>query len=246
MAVDRSLDKPGLSVVVMLYNEASTLAPVVRGVHDLLEKDGRQHELLIVDDGSTDGSKEVAAQLAQQLEQVRVLRHATNRGIGEVLRTGFSSAAHEYVTVVPADGQFQADNLLNMLARMDSNDLVLGYLPGRAGTWISRMFSGIERLIYFVLFGPMPRFLGLYMFRRSLLQKLPLTSEGRGWAIQMELIVRAQRAGCRIASVPTTVLDRAHGASKARTLRNICSNLRQVFSLWRALRKEAHAEGGGK
>jgi len=93
------------------------------------------------------------------------------------------------------------------------------------------VLSRAERLLYRALFGPLPRFQGIFMIRRTALQRLTLVSDGRGWAVVMEMIVRAVRAGFRIRSEPTSLRPRTAGVSKVQNARTIWSNLRQVVEL---------------
>jgi hypothetical protein len=86
-----------------------------------------------------------------------------------------------------------------------------------------------------LLFGSLPRFQGVLMFRRSLLDELELKSTGRGWTVLMELIIRASRGGYRLVSVPTEMRPRMSGKSKVNNLRTIWANLKQVFALRRHL-----------
>jgi hypothetical protein len=113
--------------------------------------------------------------------------------------------------------------------------MVLGYLPRRDGPWISKWLSYVERLLYRGLFGRMPRFQGVLMFERSLLEKIPLCSEGRGWAVLMELILRTARGGHRVVSVPTRMRPRRSGQSKVNNWRTTFANMRQLFTLYRVL-----------
>jgi hypothetical protein len=99
------------------------------------------------------------------------------------------------------------------------------------------LLSIVERVLYRVLLGPMPRFQGIMMIRRQLLHEIPLSSTGRGWAVVMEFILKAARAGARIDSVPTTVRPRSHGESKVNNWRTIVANLRQLLTLRRHLRE---------
>jgi dolichol-phosphate mannosyltransferase len=220
-----------VSVVVMAYNEEDGLAPVVEELRAVLEGMGTGHELLIVDDGSTDGTGAEADRLASRHAAVRVVHHGANLGLGGVYRTGFARARMELVTFWPADGQFPAAILEDMLPRMRDHELVLGHLPGHGRAPIARILSAGERVLYRALFGPMPRFQGVFVFRRDLLHGIELVSRGRGWAVCMELIIRISRGGHRIASVPTALRPRRSGASKVNNLRAIASNLRQVLAL---------------
>ena len=116
--------------------------------------------------------------------------------------------------------------------------MVLGYLPTRTGSILGKVMSRAERLLYRVLFGPLPRFQGIMMFRRSLLDALPLRSTGRSWAILMELIVKAARSGFRLVSEPTEMRPRTAGKSKVLNVRTILGSLKETLMLYRLWRKE--------
>lgn len=226
---------PRLTVVVLAYDEAENLRPAIAELLAELDVVGVPAELLIVDDGSTDGTGAIADELAAADARVRVIHHPGNLGLGGGYRTGFANARGELVTFFPADGQFPAEIVRQFLPRAADADLVLGYLPERRPSVVGRALSAAERVLYRLLFGPMPRFQGILMVRRRLLDELPLASSGRGWAIVMELILRASRGGYRLVSVPTAVRPRRSGASKVNNVRTIVANLKQVLALRREL-----------
>lgn len=221
----------GISVVVMAYAEAASLAGVVAEIREALVGLGRPFEVVIVDDGSHDGTGGIADAIARDNPAIRVVHHGTNRGLGGVYRTGFSEARQAFVTFFPADGQFSAGILGQFLPLMDETDFVLGYLPPARRAPVARLLSWAERVLYRLLFGRLPRFQGILMFRRVVLEKIPLTSAGRGWAVLMELLIRASRAGCRMRSVPIELRPRRSGMSKVQNVRTITSNLKQVLEL---------------
>src|SRR5690242_519305 len=181
---------PQISVVLMAYNEAASLKMVADEITAAVQRLGIPYELLIVDDGSNDKTGEIADHLAQQSALVRVIHHVPNGGLGAVYRTGFAEARGVYLTFFPADGQFPASAIEQFLAVMPRYDMVLGYIPRRPGVVLSRMLSLLERLLYRALFGSLPTFQGVLMFRRALLKEIKLESRGRGWTVLMELIIR--------------------------------------------------------
>lgn len=226
-----------VTVAIMCYNEAPSLAHVVTEIREELERLGRPHEVVIIEDGSTDGSRDIAQELSRTHASVRVVQHPTNLGLGAVYRDGFTCGVMDVVTLFPADGQFEPSIIPQFLRRIDEGaDLVLGYIPGlhKNRSFLGWFFSWSERLLYKVLFGRFPEFQGIMMFRRALVDTIPLTCRGRGWMIQMELILRLQKKGCRIVNEPTGLRARMSGASKVMNLKSILSNLGQVFVLrWR-------------
>ena len=228
---------PTLSVVVLAYNEVETLERTSRELLQEIDRLGVDAELVVVDDGSTDGTGAVADQLAASEPRVRVIHHEPNLGLGGVYRTGFAKASGDFVTFFPADGQFPATIIGSFLPRMSDHDMVLGYLPRRDSSWVARGLSLGERVLYGLLFGRMPKFQGILMFDRRLLARHTLHSQGRGWAVLLEFIIRCSRDGCRIVNVATDVRPRTHGNSKVNNLRTIWSNLRQVLALRRTLER---------
>jgi glycosyltransferase involved in cell wall biosynthesis len=168
--------------------------------------------------------------------EVTVLHHAENLGLGAVYRSGFDNARGRFITFFPADGQFPASILHGFCGSAESVDLILGYLPARPGAPFGKLLSGAERLLMRVLIGPLPRFQGVFLLRRELLQSITLASRGRGWGILMEMIARVSGAGCRVICQPTAYRPRTTGHSKVMNGRTVVSNFRQLLELRRVLR----------
>lgn len=229
---------PALTVVVMAYDEAGSLEGVVDELRSTLSSLGIPAEILIVDDGSGDGTSDLAERLAAPAAEggplIRVTHHGVNQGLGGVYRTGFTAAEGDLVTFFPADGQFPASILEDFVPAMEDRDLVLGYVPRRDSA-VGRVLSSAERLVYRVLLGPLPRFQGVFLARRAKVLALGLRSTGRGWGIVMEMLVRARRAGWRVESRPTPLRARQAGRSKVQNARTVWANLRQVLALRRVL-----------
>jgi glycosyltransferase involved in cell wall biosynthesis len=228
---------PGrVSVVVMAYNEVANLEPVARELSAVLGAlPGGPHELLMVDDGSADGTGPLADRLAGELPGALVLHHPQNLGLGGVYRTGFERATGDLVTFFPADGQFPASILETFQPLMAEHDLVLGYLPRRDSSLVGRGLSVAEKVLYRALFGPMPRFQGVFMVRRAVLAGLTLETTGRGWGVVMEMVLKVHRGPHRVISVPTELRPRLSGRSKVNNLRTVWINLRQAVDLRRTL-----------
>jgi glycosyltransferase involved in cell wall biosynthesis len=230
---------PRLTVHVMTFNEVETLPSTCAEILAVCSGLGVPYEVVIIDDGSTDGSAERADALAVANAQVRVVHHPENLGLGGVYRTGFREARGELMTFFPADGQFPASIIADFLPRASHVDLVLGYLPQRNDALAGRFFSVVQRLLYAAMFGSMPRFQGILMFRRELLDRIPLVSSGRSWVVLMEFILRAVRSGAAHESVPTAVRARAHGTSKVNNWRTIRATLAQMLVLRRDMKRAA-------
>jgi glycosyltransferase involved in cell wall biosynthesis len=223
----------------MAFNEAANLEAVVRELEAVL-RGLPDPELVIVDDGSRDGTGALADRLAGELPVVRVVHHDVNRGLGGVYRTGFEQATRDLVSFFPADGQFPATILQAFHPLMAEHDLVLGYLPGRRGSALARGLSAAEKVLYRLLFGRMPRYQGVFMVRRTVLRSLTLETTGRGWGVVMEMVLKIFRGPYRVTSVPTTLRPRMSGESKVNNVRTIWVNLKQALALRRTLQSTKH------
>lgn len=227
-----------ISVIIPSYNEQETLESIVQEVISILEKAEQLYEVVVVDDGSTDATGDIADLLAKRNKHVTAVHHQENRGLGGVYRTAFSTVKYDWVTYIPGDGEIPACTIQTFMSVMDDMDMVLGFLP--AGKYLpdgspdlrSRTLSGIERMLYRILFGGFPKFQGNLMWRRTLLEEFNLRSTGRGWMVMIELIIRASRAGCKMTSVPIEMRPRVAGRSKVKTVRMGIIMLREILSLW--------------
>jgi dolichol-phosphate mannosyltransferase len=220
-----------ISVVILAFNEEESLEAVVHEIDSVLQTLGRDYELIIVDDGSTDATGAIADRLARENLRMQVAHHTINRGLGEAYRTGFAVAQRDLITFFAADGEIPAATIKEFTSLMDKADMVLGYLPRRNASLLAKSLSKAERMLLWLLFGSFPKFQGVFMVRRKLLNELELKSKGRGWTVVMELIIRASRGGYKIVSAPTEMRPRMSGKSKVKNLATICDSLRQVFLL---------------
>ncbi len=223
-------------LVLPTYNEAENVERIVAAAGDVLggaTADGRfggAFRILIVDDGSPDGTGEIADRLAAERDWVEVLHRAEKNGIGPAYLAGFSHAlAHGAGYVMEMDSDFSHDpaDLARLLAAVDrdapgSADLALGsrYVPGGGVSdwgWLRRFISeGGSTYSRWVL-GLRVRDLtgGFKCFRREVLEAIHFDGvRSQGYAFQVELTYRAVRAGFRVVEVPIVFRDRQEGTSK--------------------------------
>jgi glycosyltransferase involved in cell wall biosynthesis len=116
-----SSDKQPISVVIPAYNEELAVGNVVRELRDLFAREGVTAEIIVVDDGSTDGTGQAAAAAG-----ARVLRNRSNRGYGASLKIGIVAAGHEIIVITDADGTYPSQYIPEMLDQMEHADMVVG------------------------------------------------------------------------------------------------------------------------
>ena len=205
------------------YNERENLEAMIEALGDVLDTD--RDRVLVIDDGSPDGTGEIADRLAAEHPWVSVLHRETKEGIGPAYIAGFRRALSEGAELVlEMDCDFSHDpaDVPRLIAAADHADLVLGsrYAPG-GGTanWglVRRIVSRGGCLYAQILLGMRVRDLtgGFKCFRRATLEAIDLDAlSAHGYAFQIETTYRVRKAGLRIEEVPITFVERRAGASK--------------------------------
>ena len=226
-----------ISVFFPSYNEAGNIESVVRDAHAQLASVTREYEIIIVDDGSTDGTRGRALTLADEDSRVRVVSHPTNLGYGRALRTGFASAQLDLVCYTDGDGQFSLADLPCLLDALNDHGAVLGYRLQRADPVHRQINAWLWRAFVRVSLGVKVRDLdcGFKLFRRDVIANLELVS-GRGASISAELIAKATRAGSTFAEVGVHHYPRTAGVQSGNSVRVIASSFADIFRLWWRLR----------
>ena len=214
-----------LSICLPTYNERATLEAVVRALGATFEEHGLEGRVLVIDDGSPDGTGELADRLAAKLPSVAVLHRERKEGLGPAYLAGFRRSladGAELVMEMDADGSHDPRDVPRLVEHAAEADLVIGsrYVPGGAiANWgpVRRAVSraGCLYAQAWLGFGIRDSTSGFKVFRRGVLETIDLDAIGtRGYAFQIETTYRALRAGYRVVEVPITFVDREAGRSK--------------------------------
>jgi dolichol-phosphate mannosyltransferase len=209
-------------VIVPTYNERDNIERLIAAA---LVQDARL-EILVVDDGSPDGTGDLVDALAERNPRVHVLHRAGKMGLGTAYVAGFRWALErDYAIVFEMDADFSHDptHLPQFLRAIDKGDLVLGsrYNKGRVTVvnWpMSRLILSYAANLYarFVTGMPLDDSTGGFKaFRRAVLEAIDLDAiRSNGYAFQIEMSFRAWKRGFRIVEIPITFVDRTEGESK--------------------------------
>jgi dolichol-phosphate mannosyltransferase len=213
-------------LILPTYDEAENIEAIVGAALEVLARAAPgAHRILVVDDGSPDGTGEIADRLAAENAAVDVLHRPLREGLGPAYLAGFDHALrHGAAFVIEMDSDFSHDpaDLARLLAAAKAADLVLGsrYVAGGAVTewgrrrrFISRGGSWYARVVLGVAVHDLTG--GFKCFRREVLEAIDLpTVRSRGYAFQVELTHRAIREGFRVVELPIVFRDRRNGRSK--------------------------------
>lgn len=196
------------------YDEVGSLERVVDEALAALAEIG-SGEVLIVDDGSRDGTARLADSLAARHAGVRAVHHERNRGFSGAMSTCFRQARGDWVFLAPADGQTPIAELPRFLAAAGGADVVVGVRDGRsegiARKLLSRSFHAIARALFDL---PQREFSSVFLFRRSLLDAMPFRSASRSASLLPEILYRAKARGARLVEVEVAQRPRFAGRAK--------------------------------
>ena len=220
----------GLSIAVLCYNEEATLARVVYDSVLVGNQLAERCEVIIINDCSDDDSFAIAESLAQQLPEVRVIHHPSNRGFGAAQRSGFQAASLEFVTTVPGDAQFDVNDLHKLAAAIDDHDIVIGYRVAR-GDYLyrrvkTRVFWWALRLFFGIRFRDIN---WVKLYRRRALESIDLVSNNIG--IETEIVHKAQHRGLRLTEVPVGYLPRQAGVAQGDRAKNVVHTIGELIGL---------------
>ena len=221
----------GLSAVLPAYNEEENIAQAVESLRKVLLARARPFEIIVVDDGSTDRTGEIADELADRHPTVRAIHHETNRGYGAALRSGFAAATHPLVFYTDSDNQFQVDQIDRLLERIDDADIVTGFRVHRQDNWRRRFMAWGYRRFVHTVFGIRARDVdcAFKLYRRYVFDKVLIQSDH--YFVDGEVLAKAAFVGYLIDEVGVTHLPRRAGRTKVH-LRDAVCTLREAWRVF--------------
>lgn len=231
---------PSISVCFPAYNEHATISAVLNEAHELLSRSSLDYEILVCDDASTDNTASIADEIAARLPRIRVLRNHKNLGIRDTFERLYREASKELVFLNSTDRQWETSVLFQLLPLIDEFDIVIASRRnkhyGFSRSFTSWVFNSIPPL----LFGVKTYDAGaVKLVRREVIERFALVS--RSPFTEAERLIRAQRAGYRIASHPVNVSERGTGKARGAKLSSVIEAGKDVLRVWLALRRERRA-----
>jgi dolichol-phosphate mannosyltransferase len=230
-----------LSVVIPTYNERENLRILIPAIQRVFEQNGMDGEIVIVDDNSTDGSKEVLESFAHDYPNVVVRFRSGRPSIARAWFEGFDLATKENVVCIDGDLCHDPNYFPAMLARLDSNDLVIGsrYLDRLArmkdksllASWVSFLGQFITRTV--TGFKETDTSHSFRMFKKSVFEKIKGQLKNEGNVFLIEFLIHAKRNGARVTEIPIQYGKRIHGQTKLSVFREGMRYLRYIATVAR-------------
>ncbi len=230
-----------LSIVMAAFNEEDALPECVQRTLEFLRLHVADGELLIVNDGSSDGTGSLIDALSHEHPEVVALHLDENSGMGAALLKGYGHARKEWIAMMPADGQIDAFEFLAFFEVADRADVVTSLYKNREYTIGRKILSYGLRVLTATIVGTRARTEGSYMVRRTILSGLGASSHS--FLLNLEIPIRAKRRGHRVETVFMNVHERIAGESKAVNLGRIRQTFGELFRLRLKMREEERSAG---
>jgi glycosyltransferase involved in cell wall biosynthesis len=223
-----------LSVFFPAYNDAPSLTGLLEKTFAVLEAYVADYEVIVVNDGSRDGTAQVLEELRlRYAPRMRVVTHEQNRGYGGALRSGFAAAKKDWIFYTDGDGQYNPGELTRLLelVRPDTG-LVNGYKLERHDPahriWIGSTYNFCARLLFHIRIRDID--CDFRLIRRDLLDRIHLTSTSG--TICVELVRKIELTGCGVVEVGVHHYPRLHGRSQFFRIQSLLKTLKELVRLW--------------
>lgn len=234
-----------ISVFFPTYNEEANIKKTVLKALEVLKKNFKNFEIIIVDDGSTDKTKSIAEELVKEdgtirPARIKIISHEVNKGYGASLQTGFYGSRYEWIAFTDSDGQFDFSEINKFIETQDRTkaDLVIGYYKKRRVSKFKIITSKMWEFSVILLFGLKVRDIdcGFKLISKKVIENIPYLESERGAFISSELLIKSKKAGFKIVEIPVTHYPRTQGKGTGRDIRVIIKSFIDLFRLWKELK----------
>lgn len=221
-----------LTLVMPALNEEENLREAVTGALSALAQAKVRGEIVVVNDGSTDQTAQIAEGLAQQDARVRVIHHARPMGVGKSFRDGALSSSMDAVTYLPGDGENDPFEVIKYAPLLAHVQMVIPFVVNKGvRSRTRRILSALYIRIINMAFGTFFNYTnGNVIYRTSVFRDLPEGADS--FFFQTEYVVRAAYKGVLYAEVPIFIRGRKKGAAKALSMKSFCALSRDFLRVW--------------
>lgn len=229
------MQKPDISIVIPVYNEEESLAPLVEGITPVMNNLGKPYEIIFIDDASMDKSLQVLKGLAAEFAQIRIIKFAKNSGQSAGFDAGFKLAQGESVVTLDADLQYDPGDIPGLLEKLKDYDAVCGWRKNRRDPWLKLISTKVANSVRNKISGENIKDTGcsLKAFKKRALINLKMYE---GMHRFLPTLLKMQ--GAKVCEVEVKHLPRKFGRSKYNIRKRIFrSFLDLLFVTWMKKRK---------
>lgn len=226
-----------ISAFFPAHNEEANIEELTKKTVKVLSEICDDYEVIIVNDGSKDKTKEVAENLAKQDSHIRVLSHETNKGYGAALKTGFYNSRFEWIFFTDGDGQFDVSEIKELVKNVDKADLITGYRKKRQDSFIRKINAFAWGTLVKILFGFRVKDVdcAFKLIKKEIIDKAKLESDGA--LISTELLAKATRMRYKIYEIGVNHYPRRAGKQTGAKLKVIIKAFVELFKFYGKMKR---------
>ena len=226
------MNELGISLILPAYNEELNLKKTVVSIIGILEELRKEYELIIVDDASTDRTRDIAEELAKNHRRIIVKNHKKNIGFGGAIKSGMNMARFDNVMYYPVDSIPTSMELQNYLALIKHSDIVVGYRRDRMGHSLYRKINSIvyQRLVNILFNLRLTDVNWVHMYKKYVFKEVQASSNEIFFCAEM--LIRAQNKGFKITGVDVTFHPRIAGEAAGGKISVILKTLYEMLAFW--------------
>ncbi|MDD5530062.1 MAG: glycosyltransferase family 2 protein [bacterium] len=221
-----------LTVIVPAFNEENNLEPTIVALVSHIEPLNLSFEILIIDDGSTDNTGEVAKSLAKKYTVIRIIKHQKNLGPGSGIFTGIKEAKGEFIIFIPADLAIDLRQFNKYLEMSKKCDIVVGMRSDRGDyTLFRKIVSYVNISVIKMLFNMKEhQFNYIHLYRRKIFNDV--YPESTGVFITAEIMIRARDLGYKLREIKIKYIPRKYGKGSCGNPKVILNTFRDMMKFW--------------
>ena len=231
--MDNNFSKYSISAFFPCYNDKGTIDKLVKDVADVLKTLTNDFEVIVIDDGSTDGARDLLRGLEKELSYLKVVFHEKNQGYGGALQSGFKTASKDLIFYTDGDAQYDVKELPLLYEKMtDEIDFVNGFKIKRHDPWYRIVIGKIYHWIMKLMFGFKIRDVDcdFRIIRRCVFDKIDL--KYKSGVICVEMITKFHQAGLKFNEVGVSHYNREYGHSQFFNFPRLFKVFINLFKLW--------------
>lgn len=218
-----------ISVVLPMYNEEKNAENAVKSLNRVLSDSFDDYEILVVESGSTDLTRDIADRLADSNPAVRVIHQINREGLGSAIRLGFANARKDFILYIDSDEPFDVEEIARVIPMLDPRTALIGYRIGERESFKRKLFSRVYNTLVQLVFrlGVRDVNFSMKLIPRTHLQKLDLRANGCFY--DAELLAELKRAGIPVTEIGFAYNQRQYGMSSLDRLPVILDILREMI-----------------
>ncbi len=225
-----------LSVFFPCYNEEANIENTVTKAIPIIKNNASKWEVIIVNDGSKDGTGKIALKLKKKYPlNIKIITHPANRGYGAAFKSGLYASRYQWIAFTDADGQFDFDELVHFINKQKETkaDLVIGYYIKRQVPFNRILGSTIWQIAVFLLYGLKVKDIdcGFKLISKKVVNTIPPLEAERGPFISSEFLIKAKNKGFKIVEIGVHHYERQGGKATGSNLNVVLAGLKDLLTL---------------